>query len=129
MSCKAHRRLLIPFETDQIFHDRYARPDSFRVTATSTIDNVTVAAWTPQVGSFPAGGNLAMQMINNAAVEKTVPISVAYLESITNSTVLILNNDYNLTKDESIVIIDGANITATIPARSLVVLAVDAVWS
>lgn len=100
------------------------------MTATSTIDNVTVAAWTPQIGSFPAGGNLALQLINNADVQKTVPVNIDYLESITNSTVLILNNDYNLTKpDESLVTIDGANVTATIPPRSLVVLAVDAVWS
>lgn len=99
------------------------------MTATSTIENVTVAAWTPQAGSFPAGGNLAMQLINNASVQKTVPVSIDYLESVTNSTVLILNNDYNLTRDDSLVVIDGANVTATIPPRSLVVLAMDAVWS
>lgn len=99
------------------------------MTATSTTENVTVAAWTPQTSSFPAGGNLAMQLINNADVEQTVPISIGYLQSITNSTVLLLNNDFNLTTNGSLVTIDGVSVTATIPPRSLVVLAVDAVWS
>lgn len=90
---------------------------------------MTVAAWIPQLTSFPAGGNLALQMINNASTEKTVPISIADLQSISNYTVLLLNNDYDLAKNDSILVVDGTNITATIPPRSLVVFAIDGVWS
>lgn len=108
---------------------RYARPDSYRVTATSTTENVTVAAWTPQLGSFPAGGNLAMQIINNASAERTVPISIDDLQSVSNYTVLLLNNDFDLASNDSILVVDGSNITVTMPARSLVVFALDGVWS
>ncbi|KAK7737860.1 hypothetical protein SLS53_006237 [Cytospora paraplurivora] len=108
---------------------KYARQDSYRVTAKSTTDNVTVAAWTPQTDSFPAGGNLAMQVINNADVARTVPIKIDNLQIVNNSTVLLLNNDFDLESNDTLVVIDGTNITATIPPRSLVVLAFDAVWS
>lgn len=110
-----------------MFH-RYARQNSSRVTATSNTDNVTVAAWTPQAAKFPAGGNLAMQIINNADEEKIVPVSIDKLTEITNSTALLLNNDFDLAESDSVVEIDGTTITATIPPRSLVVLALDAVW-
>ncbi|CAN8105556.1 unnamed protein product [Discula destructiva] len=108
---------------------RYARQTSYRITATSTTENVTVAAWIPQIDSFPAGGNLAMQMINNASVERTVPITIDSLQAISNYTTLILNNDFDLANNASLVVVDGTTITATIPPRSLVVLALDAVWS
>lgn len=107
---------------------RYARQDSSRVTATSTTDNVTVAAWVPQAATFPAGGNLAMQIINNADEERTVPISIDQLREITNYTALLLNNDFDLAESDSVVETNGTGITATIPPRSLVVLAMDAVW-
>ncbi|KAG8167567.1 hypothetical protein KVR01_003256 [Diaporthe batatas] len=107
---------------------RYARQSSSRVTATSTTDNVTVAAWTPQEAAFPAGGNLAMQIINNADEEKIVPITIDKLTDITNSTALLLNNEFDLAESDSVVEINGTAITATIPPRSLVVLALDAVW-
>jgi hypothetical protein len=107
---------------------RYARQGSSRVTAISTTDNVTVAAWTPQEASFPAGGNLAMQIINNADEEKIVPVNIDQLTEITNSTALLLNNDFDLAESDSVVEINGTTITATIPPRSLVVLALDAVW-
>ena len=107
---------------------RYARQDSSRVTATSTTDNVTVAAWVPQTESFPAGGNLAMQIINNADDEKVVPINIDQLTAITNYTALLLNNDFDLAESDSVVETNGTAVTATIPPRSLVVLAMDAVW-
>lgn len=107
---------------------RYARQDSSRVTATSTTDNVTVAAWVPQTESFPAGGNLAMQIINNADDEKVVPINIDQLKEITNYTALLLNNDFDLAESDSVVEANGTAVTATIPPRSLVVLAMDAVW-
>lgn len=107
---------------------RYARQDSSRVTATSTTDNITVAAWVPQTATFPAGGNLAMQIINNADEERTVPISIDQLRDITNYTALLLNNDFDLAESDSVVETNGTGITATIPPRSLVVLAMDAVW-
>lgn len=107
---------------------RYARQESSRVTATSTTDNVTVAAWVPQTASFPAGGNLAMQIINNADDEKVVPITIDQLKEITNYTALLLNNDFDLAESDSVVEANGTTVTATIPPRSLVVLAMDAVW-
>lgn len=107
---------------------RYARQDSSRVTATSTTDNVTVAAWVPQTESFPAGGNLAMQIINNADDEKVVPITIDQLKEMTNYTALLLNNDFDLAESDSVVEANGTTLTATIPPRSLVVLAMDAVW-
>lgn len=70
-----------------------------------------------------------MQIINNASVERTVPISISDLQSISNYTVLLLNNDYDLAENNTLLVIDGTNITATIPARSLVVFALDAVLS
>lgn len=70
-----------------------------------------------------------MQIINNASVERTVPISIVDLQSISNYTVLLLNNDFDLAKNDSLLVVDGADITATIPARSLVVFALDAIWT
>lgn len=98
------------------------------MTATSTTDNVTVAAWVPQSASFPAGGNLAMQIINNADEEKTVPITIDQLAEISNYTALLLNNDFDLAESDSVIAANGTIVTATIPARSLVVLAMTAVW-
>lgn len=98
------------------------------MTATSTTDNITVAAWIPQAASFPAGGNLAMQIINNADEERVVPINIDQLSEITNYTALLLNNDFDLAESDSVVETNGTLVTATIPARSLVVLAMDAVW-
>lgn len=108
---------------------RYARQDSYRVTATSSTNNVSVAAWIPQTASFPAGGNLAMQIINNANAERSFPISIDGLQLISNYTVLLLNNDFNLAKNHSLFVMDGTNITATIPPTSMVVFALDAIWS
>lgn len=79
--------------------------------------------------SFPAGGNLAMQLINNETTERIVPISIDYLQAINNYTLMLLNNDYDLENNDSLVMIDGVNVTITIPSKSLVVLALDAVWS
>lgn len=107
---------------------RYARQDSSRVTATSTTDNVTVAAWIPQAATFPAGGNLAMQIINNADEERTVPITIDQLTEITNYTALLLNNDFDLAESDSVIATNGTTVTATIPPRSLIVLAMDGVW-
>lgn len=110
---------------------RYARPGTARVTATSSVDNVTVAAWTPEVltDTFPAGGNLAMQLINNGTVDQTFSVAVDALESISNYTALLLNNDFDLAENGTIVAVDGMEIQATVPAKSLIVLALDAVWS
>lgn len=110
---------------------RYARPGTARVTATSAVDNVTVAAWRPEVqtDSFPAGGNLAMQLINNGTVDQTFSVSIGAIEGISNYTALLLNNDFDLTENGTVVAVDGTGITATVPAKSLVVLALDAVWS
>lgn len=69
-----------------------------------------------------------MQIINNADEEKIVPVNIVKLTEITNSTALLLNNDFDLAESDSVVEIDGTTITATIPPRSLVVLALDAVW-
>lgn len=82
--------------------------------------------------SFPAGGNLAMQLINNGTVDQTFSVTIDALESISNYTALLLNNNFNLTANDTIVTVDGGNgtaIQATVPAKSLVVLALDAVWS
>lgn len=98
------------------------------MTATSTTDNVTVAAWVPQAASFPAGGNLAMQIINNADEERIVPIDIDQLTEITNYTALLLNNDFDLAESDSVVETNGTNVTATVPPRSLIVLAMNAVW-
>lgn len=112
---------------------RYARPGSARVTATSSVDNVTVAAWTPELltDRFPAGGNLAMQLINNGTVDQTFSVTIDALESISNYTTLLLNNDFDLVANGTLVVVadDGTGIQATVPAKSLVVLALDAVWS
>lgn len=70
-----------------------------------------------------------MQLINNADINRTIPISINNLDSISNYTAQLLNNDFNLTEHDSLVTIDGTNITVAIPPRSLVVLALDAVWS
>lgn len=69
-----------------------------------------------------------MQIINNADEEKIVPINIDKLTEITNSTALLLNNHFDLAESNSVVKIDGTTVTATIPPRSLVVLALDAVW-
>lgn len=69
-----------------------------------------------------------MQIINNADEEKTVPITIDQLKEVTNYTALLLNNDYDLAESHSVVETNGTGITATIPPRSLVVLAMDAVW-
>lgn len=69
-----------------------------------------------------------MQIINNADEERTVPISIDQLRDITNYTALLLNNDFDLAESDSVVETNGTSITATIPPRSLVVLAMDAVW-
>lgn len=70
-----------------------------------------------------------MQIINNGSVERSVPITIESLETISNYTVLLLNNDFDLAANDSLVVVDGTGITATIPPKSLVVLALDAVWS
>lgn len=69
-----------------------------------------------------------MQIINNADEERTVPISIDQLRDITNYTALLLNNDFDLAESDSVIETNGTGITATIPPRSLVVLAMDAVW-
>lgn len=114
---------------------RYARPGTARVTATSAVANVTVAAWTPELrntDAFPAGGNLALQLINNGTVDQTFAVEVAggALAGVSNYTALLLNNDADLEPvEDGTVVVDGTAITATVPAKSLVVLALDAVWS
>lgn len=70
-----------------------------------------------------------MQLINNETTARVVPVSIDYLESITNYTVMLLNNDFDLEKNKSLVTVDGVNVTITIPSKSLVVFALDAVWS
>lgn len=69
-----------------------------------------------------------MQIINNADEEKIVPVDIAQLTEITNSTTLLLNNDFDLAESDSVVDINGTTITATLPPKSLVVFALDAVW-
>lgn len=112
---------------------RYARPGSARVTASSSVDNVTVAAWIPdtQTDRFPAGGNLAMQLINNGTVDQTFAVTVDALQGVNNYTVLLLNNDFDLVANGTLVVVadNGTEIQAMVPAKSLVVLALDAVWS
>lgn len=110
---------------------RYARPGTQRLTATSSVDNVTVAAWAPSVhtDNFPAGGNLAMQLINNGTVDQTFSVNIDALESISNYTALLLNNDFDLAENGTVVTVDGTAITATVPAKSLVVVALSAEWS
>lgn len=106
---------------------RYARPGSERVSANTTAANVTVAAWIAN-GSFPAGGNLAVQLINNADEDRAVTLDVSAIESVNNMTVYLLNNDFDLALNESLAQASGLNVTATIPPRSLVILALDATW-
>lgn len=67
-----------------------------------------------------------MQIINNASVDRTVPITIDSLGTISNYTVSLLNNDHDLASNDSLVVIDGTTITATIPAKSLVLLAFSA---
>lgn len=69
-----------------------------------------------------------MQIINNADEERTVPINIDQIKEITNYTALLLNNDFDLTESDTVIETDGTAVTATIPPRSLVVLAMDAVW-
>lgn len=110
---------------------RYARPGTARVTATSSVDDVTVAAWTPEVltDTFPAGGNLAVQLINNGTVDRTFAVAIDALASVGNYTARLLNNDFDLAENGTIVAVDGTEIQATVPAKSLIVLALDVVWS
>lgn len=70
-----------------------------------------------------------MQIINNGTVERIVPITIEGLQGISNYTVLLLDNDSDLESNGTLVVVDGTDITATIPAKSLVVFALDAVWS
>lgn len=79
--------------------------------------------------SFPAGGNLAMQIINNGTDDQTISVNIDYLEEISNYTVLLLNNDYDLAANHSLVVVDGTDVKATIPAKSLIVFSMDAVWT
>lgn len=110
---------------------RYARPGTARVTATSAVDGVTVAAWTPELlatDTFPAGGNLAVHLLNNGTADQTLSVTIAALASVSNHTAWLLNNEADLAPDGTLVAVDGTAITATVPAKSLVVLALDAVW-
>lgn len=69
-----------------------------------------------------------MQIINNADEERIVPINIGQVTEITNYTALLLNNDFDLAESDSVVETNGTAVTATIPPRSLIVLAMDAVW-
>ncbi|KAH6655804.1 glycoside hydrolase superfamily [Truncatella angustata] len=106
---------------------RYARPGSERVHASSTVSNVTVAAFTAAEG-FAAGGNLALQIINNADETAAVPVVVDTIMQINSATAYLVNNDYDLAEDATLVEIEGTSLAVTVPARSLAVLVVDGQW-
>jgi hypothetical protein len=89
------------------------------------VTNVTVAAFKSAEG-FASGGNLALQIINNNDDEATVPITVDNIAQVNNATAYLVNNDYDLAEQtEDLLKYDGASLTATVPARSLVVVAID----
>ncbi|KAI4597705.1 hypothetical protein KJ359_003980 [Pestalotiopsis sp. 9143b] len=102
---------------------RYARPGSERVYASSSVANVTVAAFKSAEG-FAAGGNLALQIINNADDDASVPVSVENISQINNATAYLVNNDHDLAEDAGLVKYDGASLTVNVAARSLVVVAI-----
>lgn len=106
---------------------RYARPGSQRVYASSTAANVTVAAFSSADG-FEAGGNLALQIINNADETSSVPVVLDSVTHISSATAYLVNNDFNLAENSSLVALEALDMVVTVPARSLVVLAVNGTW-
>lgn len=88
---------------------------------------MTVAAFSSATG-FASGGNLALQIINNADETSAAPVVIDSIVRIENATAYLVNNDFNLAENASLVEFEGVNLTVTVPPRSLVVLALDGVW-
>ncbi|KAK9776172.1 putative Glycoside hydrolase superfamily [Seiridium cardinale] len=103
---------------------RYARPGSDRVYANSTVANVTVSAFSSADG-FDAGGNLALQIINNADETSTSAVAVTSIDEIYAATAYLVNNDFDLAENASLVEYEGTSLTVTIPPRSLLVVAIN----
>lgn len=70
-----------------------------------------------------------MQIINNDDESKTTAVKIQSVESINNITAYLVNNDFDLAENSTLVEVQDTGVTVTVPARSLVVLAVDGSWA